>query len=537
MVALVSATLNASIESVMNDGNGYSTCKRCPAIERSISSTFQALPKNGIGRLAPQAVRHIVRSYFVKEHGWFIQGLDLDGIQKIPSAADSAGMLRAKAPAMIEAMLEARRAGRGLTFEDIVAMVATLERLILLESLELIEGAYAANNLSSNQLIEESDFHEVMLSFVLMYRQDESAIIDDPEGHMRNKTEAAAISKERGGDENYWGQLLAFEQSGVKAYELTQRHKLNPFTARRFSPDSAVRVAESLVHDFGKWQNEECMAMKEALMPLDPKGTGRVPLKVFWEQPETEIYSFTESREYLRSAGALDESPNQAPSVRIANYVSGPSNCIAQSGYTAICCLDGCANLMGDLEGIVQGPTAEPLQLLGLVQQNLSSATVDAPRKLSDALASKLHLIADKNGGSVPLHGRLFAQWMHFAFPNECPYPAEAPLEKSVPGNFNRSLTLNSTEKIMSSQNIGEHGIGASSAAIMDSHWRDTEILPLLEVVDSGRGYISFLSSAMALTSKVALIALGAKMAFGMWKSALARASGDSDEKKVGTIV
>ncbi|OLP24478.1 hypothetical protein AK812_SmicGene48940, partial [Symbiodinium microadriaticum] len=22
-----------------------------------------------------------------------------------------------------------------------------------------------------------------------------------------------------------------------------------------------------------------------------------------------------------------------------------------------------------------------------------------------------------------PLHGRLFAQWMHYAFPHECPYP------------------------------------------------------------------------------------------------------------------
>ena len=28
-----------------------------------------------------------------------------------------------------------------------------------------------------------------------------------------------------------------------------------------------------------------------------------------------------------------------------------------------------------------------------------------------------------RNGGEVPLHGLLFAQWLHYAFPNECPHP------------------------------------------------------------------------------------------------------------------
>merc|ERR1719468_846795 len=27
------------------------------------------------------------------------------------------------------------------------------------------------------------------------------------------------------------------------------------------------------------------------------------------------------------------------------------------------------------------------------------------------------------HGGHVPLHGRLFAQWMHHAYPRECPFP------------------------------------------------------------------------------------------------------------------
>ena len=32
-------------------------------------------------------------------------------------------------------------------------------------------------------------------------------------------------------------------------------------------------------------------------------------------------------------------------------------------------------------------------------------------------------MVAERNGGKVPLYARLFAQWLHFAFPHECPFP------------------------------------------------------------------------------------------------------------------
>eukprot|EP00746_Dinoflagellata_sp_MGD_P153584 gnl/MRDRNA2_/MRDRNA2_84326_c0_seq4.p1 gnl/MRDRNA2_/MRDRNA2_84326_c0~~gnl/MRDRNA2_/MRDRNA2_84326_c0_seq4.p1 ORF type:complete len:172 (+),score=39.46 gnl/MRDRNA2_/MRDRNA2_84326_c0_seq4:607-1122(+) len=42
---------------------------------------------------------------------------------------------------------------------------------------------------------------------------------------------------------------------------------------------------------------------------------------------------------------------------------------------------------------------------------------------ISDQLVNKLKEIAAIDGGPIPLHGRLFAQWLHFAFPRDCPYP------------------------------------------------------------------------------------------------------------------
>ena len=42
-----------------------------------------------------------------------------------------------------------------------------------------------------------------------------------------------------------------------------------------------------------------------------------------------------------------------------------------------------------------------------------------APRALSQALQTRLREVANLHGGRVPIHGRLFAQWMHHAFPRE----------------------------------------------------------------------------------------------------------------------
>merc|ERR1719316_2303474 len=50
----------------------------------------------------------------------------------------------------------------------------------------------------------------------------------------------------------------------------------------------------------------------------------------------------------------------------------------------------------------------------------------DEAPKIDDALRSQLLRIAETHGGKVPLHGRLFAQWLHYVFPRECPFPHKA---------------------------------------------------------------------------------------------------------------
>merc|ERR1719163_2261339 len=183
-----------------------------------------------------------------------------------------------------------------------------------------------------------------------------------------------------------------------------------------------ARVAERVGEHFGSFQDQECRQIKESLVKMEEPGTGRVRLSDFYRPAMDGQWQFQESAAYLRQLGALDESDAQKPRVIIANYITSPSNCIASSSFYAVCCMDECESLLGHLEKEIGAPEATSTQIATLVSQ-MSSSSVVAPWKLSSSLLDRLGEVAAEHGGTVPLHGRLFAQWMHHAFPRECPYP------------------------------------------------------------------------------------------------------------------
>merc|ERR1719221_1600584 len=133
---------------------------------------------------------------------------------------------------------------------------------------------------------------------------------------------------------------------------------------------------------------------------------------------------------------------------------------------------------MNDLEGKIQAPMASPERLLGVVR-NTSSQSVDAPRQLSQDLEDKLHSIAKRHSGEVPLHGRLFAQWMHHAFPSECPFPhvveESAVLTPSHWQDKPQDRTASLEERKL---HVGD----AETVTVEQPgiQWSDDEVLPLL---------------------------------------------------------
>jgi hypothetical protein len=186
-----------------------------------------------------------------------------------------------------------------------------------------------------------------------------------------------------------------------------------------------ARVAERVGEQFGRFQDHECKQIKSALVAKEEAGTGRVRLSDFWKDAHDnpdEAWQFGESLNYLRQLGVLDESDAQNPRVMIANYVSSPSNCIASSSFYSVCCMDECESLIGHIENEIAAPEAKVERIAGVIT-TLASSSVAAPRTLSQTLMKRLEEIAIGHGGAVQLHGRLFAQWMHHAYPRECPYP------------------------------------------------------------------------------------------------------------------
>lgn len=230
-------------------------------------------------------------------------------------------------------------------------------------------------------------------------------------------------------------------------------------------------------------------------MDLDPKGLGRIPLSTFYSQPQEATYQFTESKEYLRQVGALDETSPESPKVLIANYLLGPSNCIASSTYYSICCLSECETIMNELESKIKAPTASPERLLDLIGK-MASSSVDAPRQLPQDMESKLNLIAQRHDNEVPLHGRLFAQWLHYAFPNECPFPqvAESTVALTPSAWLDRKAVASEDER---RQHIEDSADVDHEIEFSMSQWTDHEVLPVDELAPSSCNSLSSIFRVM----------------------------------------
>jgi len=201
------------------------------------------------------------------------------------------------------------------------------------------------------------------------------------------------------------------------------QHEVFP-NMRAMSFDNVTAVVEEVGERFGRFQDAECRTLKSDLVALEEApGNGRVRLSDFYASAVNDgKWQFSETVEYLRELGSLDESNPAALRVIIPNYVNSPSNCLASSAYFGVCCIDECEALLGHLERRIGAPAARPAEIADLVAA-LPSASQPANRTLPEALVRRLDDVAEHHSGRVPLHGRLFAQWLHYAYPRECPFP------------------------------------------------------------------------------------------------------------------
>jgi len=210
-----------------------------------------------------------------------------------------------------------------------------------------------------------------------------------------------------------WGKVLSSLDLAIK-----QRA---PLGGMSFA--DAVLMANLITQQVAGWQQPGCVALKKTLLNMEDHDSGRVRLADFYGVSFHDgSWQFSESVDYLRQLGALDESNPSNLRVLIPNYVLGASNCIATTHYLSISCLSECEGILSDLERSVGAPEALPTDVAARIVA-IPSSTVPANRSLSTIMLHRLNSIAAGHSGRVSLHSLLFLQWLHHAYPRECPYP------------------------------------------------------------------------------------------------------------------
>jgi len=297
----------------------------------------------------------------------------------------------------------------------LAVFAATLTDLIHNEVGGDMERVYAALELPTLGPVTEQEFEMAAKAYLLTYLSGGREVVNKIE-------ELSPVEKKWDNDYPAWQDTWEWAMDLKGTVDLKDRSHRNPFVERRRTFEQQVAFLQEFGHRLGTFQNLECHRLKDQLVELEDVGTGRVPLSRFYRGGVDGEWQFTESVEYLRHIGALDESNPKRMSVVIPNYIQSESNCLAGSSFYSVCCFNECEGLLGHVEEAVGASSSRPQDLVAIVS-NLQSDTVVAPRNLSLALVDRLGDIAHLHGGSVPLHGRLFAQWMHHAYPRECPFP------------------------------------------------------------------------------------------------------------------
>jgi len=392
-------------------GTGSAT-KRLSEMEAILRPIIAALPKNQHGNLGHAAVRYALHRLFVLRHGWVITGLGADG--DASNSGSPAGVLKDRVPAYIEGLFEKRLSGKGFGLHEVAVLAATVEHLIHNEAVSRLGSAFNVHMLPLTASINEASARDVLDTYMTTFILGEN---------LKNLTLEDAVNLKAEMPEIFlaWHDTQKFVH-GVQA-NVTKGQRNLDFAA-------LAKVAEIVGEQFGSFQDTECRELKGKLMDMEYRGTGRVKLSDFYKPALGGAWTFQESVGYLRSLGLLDESDPIQPSVMIANYVTSKSNCIASSGFYSVCCKNECEGLLGYIEENIGASEAKPAAIAALVA-NLPSSTVHlvpnasgtAPATLSTNLLQRLDDIAANHAGTVPLHGRLFAQWMHHVYPRECPYP------------------------------------------------------------------------------------------------------------------
>jgi hypothetical protein len=469
--------------------------KDLKSIMHDLSSTFASFKKNEYGDVGHTAVRYALHRLFVARHGWYIQGLDPEG--QGFSGSSPADVLKDQVPEQVQGVVEKLLYGRGFGLYETAVLAAVLENLIHKEAISRADTVFEMLNMDISEKHSALNVDFAIDNYMAAYIMGQDVTLMS-----KSKFEKLML----GMNDNYPG--WKDTQAWTRAIRASHGHG-------DFDFEATVAVLIEISEKYGKWQHKECQGLKKQLMDLENERNGCVPVENFYKgMIEHGKFQFSESPDYLRNLGALDESDPNHLQVLIPNYLGGASNCIASSSYYSVCCVNECEEILGRIEQHIQGPDALPMELANLVS-TMSSSTVQANRTIPVPLMKHLEEIAHVHDGRVPLHSRLFMQWMHNAYPHECPYPHKVGTTSPMSAQdwLMEQMVENGKEDSLSKM---KEAVAKAKSSLPNKHaqcgkWLDFEELyipwsahPSMKEMETRDAYVGVATSAVSLFGALA---------------------------------
>jgi len=392
--------------------------------EARLRPLLAAMPQNSDGSILRPVACYVLHRLFA-QRDWHILGLEPSAHWYSGSGESNATVKEEGAwmPALMQDFLEKLNTGGGggIRIHQLAVLAHTIDTIIHKESSFYLSKLVHMSALGYNKPIAPKDVGTVLEAYMINYLSGRSKSGRGGLIHMR--WEKMHFTSER----KDWPEVLTW-MHGV-------RHQVQRDDKQPVELATLTTMTQALSEQYGKIQNKQCHVLKSELISAESEKVGRIRLSDFYKISLDAMLEgsakFNEQHDYLKSLGVLDDSDPKDPYVIIPNYITSRTMCTTFSDYYTVCCHNQCDDLMGTLEADVKDEFASPVKILRIVA-GMSTDTVVAPRIISESLSQGLHAMAKTNEGVVPLHSRLFAQWMHHAFPRECPMPQLRPTAGSA---------------------------------------------------------------------------------------------------------
>jgi len=379
-----------------------------PAIEAGLEPMWRSLPKNEFGGLDNAQVKYALHRLFVQRHGWHI-----DGLGDISDKSSPAGVLKERVPGFLMELFEEAFGKTGLKLRELAIFAGTLERLIHDENIDRLKHIYTAFDTATdaNVSADEADrtMKAFMLSLILRKEMTNRPMVEKGFAFLEQQYPA-------------WGETQLWLKDMRKQAVSASPDSEAVAAGSGYSIGLMENATELVSMQLGGFLDKECRGMKDALLEVEENDSGRVLLSSFYKKGMEKGLHFVEKPAYLRQLGALDESQPGEPRVIVSNFIVSPNNCLVDTGSYSVCCRNECESVMAHLENTIGASQAAPEKIIAALA-SMSTTTTSSEKVLPQKVVLRLELLAERNAGEVPLYGRLFAQWLHFAFPRECPYP------------------------------------------------------------------------------------------------------------------